>query len=104
MTEEDQDQEAADALAELSEDFKKNDVEDFETPDLIRYDSEFGADVESSRLVYITLLIVAICIILSVLPTDRLAPRFIQTYFYANTIVKSIILSICVLVVLKTAL
>lgn len=101
MTSEFQDREAADALAELSDDYKKDpEIEEFETQET--YASEYANDIESSKLVYVTLLIVSICIILSVLPTDRFAPQFIQNYFYANSIVKSVILAVCVMIVLKT--
>lgn len=103
MTDADQDQEAADALDELAQqdlDIIDED-EEFQNHDEMRGELQERDTLENSRITYITLLIVAIFIILSVLPVDRLAPKVIQHFFYANTIVKSAIMAVCVVMVLK---
>lgn len=58
-----------------------------------------------SRVLFVTLLIVSVFIILSVIPDDLVhLPACLQHFFYASTIVKSFILAVLVVIILKTSL
>lgn len=97
-----EDQEASDALDSLAH---------MQAPlDTIQegYDEEEVVVVTSFTLLYITGLIIALYIVISVIPIDsfilQMLPAYVKHLFFSNIIVRGLILAICVFIILKTQL